>query len=56
MMSHFGCDAPFDNVQDWKRIWEKSKKVKSTKIYTPNDETYGRFHSGCYNSIYCVYI
>jgi hypothetical protein len=28
-----GLDASFDNMKNWKRIWEKAKEVNSTNAY-----------------------
>jgi hypothetical protein len=39
MALNVDLDTSFDNMYDWKGIWEKTVEVNSTKAYITNDET-----------------
>jgi hypothetical protein len=42
--------ASFNNMYDWKGIWEKATKVNNIKTYTVNTEASHRLLSRCCSS------
>jgi hypothetical protein len=39
MAFNFGLYAPFENMYNWKGIWEKEGEIDCTKAYVTNDES-----------------
>jgi hypothetical protein len=37
MVLNTGLDSSFDNMQEWKGIWEKATGIKSTKVYITDE-------------------